>query len=398
MSKDIRKLLSVTGCAWLFDAMDVGLLSFILVALQQDWNLSQVQVGWIGSVNSIGLAVGAVAFGALADAKGRKLMLMVTLLTFSIATGLSALATGYAMFMVFRFFVGLGLGGELPVASTLVAERVPQTIRGRVIVLLESFWAVGWLVSSLLAYFVIPNYGWRITLIISSLTAFYVLVLRRHLPDDEASVQTVTHADNVTIGQRFAKLFQGKYTRSTIMLWIVWFMIMFSYYGIFLWLPNVLIGKGFSMVNSFGYVVIMTLAQLPGYFTAAWLVEKWGRKSVLAIFLTGTAISAFAFGFATTLPMVLMSGMLLSFFNLGAWGVLYAYTPELYPASIRATANGAAEGFGRLGGILGPLAIGVFLSYQVSFVGIFSVFSLAIVIAVIAILVLGKETRGIELD
>lgn len=109
-----------------------------------------MQVGWIGSVNSIGLAIGAVVFGALADTKGRKLMLMATLLTFSIATGLSAFATGYIMLMILRFFVGLGLGGELPVASTLVAERVPNNIRGRVIVLLESFWAVGWLVASLL--------------------------------------------------------------------------------------------------------------------------------------------------------------------------------------------------------------------------------------------------------
>lgn len=398
MEKRIGKLLSVTGCAWLFDAMDVGLLSFILVAIQKEWGLSQVAVGWLGSVNSIGLAFGAVIFGMLADTKGRKLMLMVTLLTFSVATGLSALAGGYLIFMILRFFVGLGLGGELPVASTLVAENVPQSIRGRVIVLLESFWAIGWLVASLLAYFVMPTFGWRITLVISSLSAFYVLILRRHLPDDAPATKQRDQGTKIRMWQRISQLFQGSYRRSTIMLWIVWFMIMFSYYGIFLWLPNVLVGKGFSMVHSFGYVVIMTLAQLPGYFTAAWLVEKWGRKSVLAIFLLGTALSAFAFGFATTTPMVLLSGMLLSFFNLGAWGVLYAYTPELYPAAVRGTANGLAEGFGRLGGILGPLSIGVFLSHQVSFGGIFAVFSLAIIVAVLAILILGRETKGVEID
>ncbi|WP_022791232.1 MFS transporter [Weissella halotolerans] len=398
MEKGIGKLLSVTGCAWLFDAMDVGLLSFILVAIQKDWGLSQVQVGWLGSVNSIGLAVGAIIFGLLADTKGRKLMLMVTLLTFSVATGLSALASGYLVFMVLRFFVGLGLGGELPVASTLVAEHVPQHIRGRVIVLLESFWAVGWLLASLLAYFVIPAYGWRITLVIASLSAFYVFILRRHLPTDQKAVTKNSARPTLSPWQRIRKLFEKPYRRSTIMLWLVWFMIMFSYYGIFLWLPNVLVGKGFSMVHSFGYVVVMTVAQLPGYFTAAWLVEKWGRKSVLATFLLGTAVSAFAFGFATTVPMVLLSGMLLSFFNLGAWGVLYAYTPELYPTAIRGTANGLAEGFGRLGGILGPLAIGVFLSKHLSFEAIFAVFSLAIMVAVLTILVLGRETKGVELD
>ena len=103
MSK-IRKLLAVTGLAWLFDAMDVGLLSFILVAIQQEWQLSSVQVGWIGSVNSIGLAVGALTFGALADQKGRKIMLMATLLIFSIATGLSALTVEFVSFIILRFF------------------------------------------------------------------------------------------------------------------------------------------------------------------------------------------------------------------------------------------------------------------------------------------------------
>ncbi|AOT55812.1 MFS transporter [Weissella soli] len=391
-----NKLLTVTGLAWLFDAMDVGLLSFLLVAVKQEWGLSQVQVGWIGSVNSIGLALGALTFGALADQKGRKPILIFTLLIFSIASGLSAFATGYAIFLVLRFFIGLGLGGELPVASTLVAENVPANTRARTIVLLESFWAVGWLVASLLSYFVIPNFGWRITLLITAMAAFYGLVIRRHVP-----ANTIAEANIVkkpSIGERYRLIFSRLYRRQTTMLWIVWFMVMFSYYGIFLWLPSVLVEKGFSMVNSFGYVVIMTLAQLPGYFTAAWLIEKWGRKAVLTTFLFGTALSSVAFGFASNITLILIAGMLLSFFNLGAWGALYAYTPELYPTQVRATANGAAEAFGRLGGILGPLLLGIFLAHGYSFELIFGIFGLAVIIAIIAILTLGHETIGTDID
>ena len=225
---NIRKLLTVTGLAWLFDAMDVGLLSFILVAIQQEWALSSVQVGWIGSVNSIVLAVGAFTFGALADQKGRKLMLIVTLLIFSIATGLSALTVGFVSFIILRFFVGVGLGGELPVASTLVSERVPKERRGRIIVLLESFWAVGWLIASLLAYFIMPKFGWRITLVVSALTAFYVLVLRRHLPGDKQTSHT-SPKPKESIGKKLAQLFHKEHRQQTIMLWIAWFMIMFSY-------------------------------------------------------------------------------------------------------------------------------------------------------------------------
>ncbi len=140
-----NRLLFVSGTAWLFDAMDVGLLAFVLAALKVSWSLTPAQMGWLGSINSIGMAVGAVAFGMWADKVGRRRVFIATLLLFSIASGLSAFATSLAVLMVLRFLIGAGLGGELPVASTYVSERVPAHERGRVVVLLESFWAVGWL-------------------------------------------------------------------------------------------------------------------------------------------------------------------------------------------------------------------------------------------------------------
>jgi putative MFS transporter len=178
-----RKLLGIAGTGWLFDAMDVGMLSFIVVALQAEWKLSTEQVGWIGSMNSIGMAVGAFVFGVMADKVGRKNVFLITLLLFSIGSGLSALVSSLSIFLLLRFFIGMGLGGELPVASTLVSEMVPAERRGRVVVLLESFWAGGWLVAALISYFIIPEYGWRIALLISAVPALYALYLRRNLPD-----------------------------------------------------------------------------------------------------------------------------------------------------------------------------------------------------------------------
>ncbi len=125
-----RKLLGIVGTGWLFDAMDVGILSFIITALTLDWGLSSQQAGWIGSVNSIGMAVGAFVFGIMADRVGRRTVFMITILIFSIASGLSALAASYLIFVVLRFFIGAGLGGELPVASTLVSESVAPERRG----------------------------------------------------------------------------------------------------------------------------------------------------------------------------------------------------------------------------------------------------------------------------
>lgn len=391
-----NKLLGLAGTGWMFDAMDVGILSFVIAAVAIDWNLTPEQMGWIGSVNSIGMAVGAFIFGMLADKIGRKQVFMITLIMFSVASGLSALTTTLAAFLVLRFFVGAGLGGELPVASTLVSESVAAHERGRVVVLLESFWAVGWILAALIAYFIIPDYGWRIALIITALPAFYAIYLRRNLPDSPKFEQDAEKKESGL--SKLKTIWSPEYAKRTTMLWIVWFTVVFSYYGMFLWLPSVMVMKGFDMIESFGYVLLMTIAQLPGYFTAAWLIERVGRKFVLSTYLLGTALSAVAFGNAETLATILTFGALLSFFNLGAWGALYAYSPEQYPTAVRATGSGAAAAVGRVGGIFGPLLVGILLKAGYDFGLIFGVFCAAILIGILAVIVLGTETKQVELE
>jgi len=145
--------------------------------------------------------------------------------------------------------------------------------------------------------------------------------------------------------------------RRTAALWTVWFGINFAYYGAFIWLPTLLVADGFSLVRSFGYTLVITLAQLPGYAVAAFLIETWGRRATLATFLAGSALGAGLFAAADGESAVLITGMVLSFFNLGAWGALYAVTPEVYPTALRATGAGAAAGFGRLASIAAPLCV-----------------------------------------
>jgi putative MFS transporter len=188
-------------------------------------------------------------------------------------------------------------------------------------------------------------------------------------------------------------VWKKEYSRQTLVLWILWFCVVFSYYGMFLWLPSVMVLKGFSMIQSFEYVLIMTLAQLPGYFSAAWLIEKMGRKFVLITYLIGTAVSAFFFGSAEGLALLIVSGMFLSFFNLGAWGALYAYTPEQYPTSVRGTGAGLAAGIGRIGGVLGPLLVGYLVAADTPISSIFTIFTIAILVGAVAV-AFGKETKN----
>jgi putative MFS transporter len=384
-----KKLLWLAGLGFLFDSMDVGILSFIVAAIKSEWNLSAEQIGWIGSVNSIGMAVGAFMFGLLADRIGRKPVFMITLLLFSVASGLTALTTTLWAFLCLRFLIGLGLGGELPVTTTLVSESVPIEKRGRMVVLLESFWAVGWLVAAVISYFIIPKYGWQVAMILTALPALYVFYLRKQLPDEPKP----TPSKRLKVWESISKVWAKPYRKQTIVLWVLWFCVVFSYYGLFLWLPSVLVLKGFTLIKSFQYVLIMTIAQLPGYFTVAWLIERIGRKPILVIFLVGTAISAYFFGTADSKTNLLLSGVFLSYFHLGVWGATYAYTPEQYPVEIRATGSGMAASFGRIGGIIGPLLIGYLVADEASIFLIFSIFGTAILLSMIVVLIWGKESK-----
>jgi len=392
-----RKLLGISGLGWMFDAMDVGILSFVLAALAVDWGLTSGQVGLIGSVNSIGMMVGAFFFGIMADRVGRKNVFIITLLLFSVGSGLSAFTTTLGAFLVLRFLIGMGLGGELPVASTLVSESVEAKERGKIVVLLESFWAAGWILAALIAYFVIPDYGWEAAMLLCAIPAFYALYLRLKLPDSPQFIKAKKRKRH-TIVQQITMVWAPKYRRQTIMLWILWFCVVFSYYGMFLWLPSVMVMKGFDLIQSFKYVLIMTLAQLPGYFTVAWLIERAGRKMVLIVYLIGTALSAYFFGAADSVSMLLIFGALLSFFNLGAWGALYAYTPEQYPGIIRGTGAGMAASAGRLGGIFGPMLVGTLVAQNYQTSSIFLVFCITILIGALAVGLLGKETKQTELE
>lgn len=386
--KQAFRMLGISGIGLLFDSMDVGILAFVLAALKVEWGLTPTEMGLVGTVNFIGMALGAALAGLWADRYGRKRLFIVTLLIYSIATGLNALAATLAVFMALRFIVGFGLGGELPVVTTYVLETAPQQNRAKWVVWLQSFWAGGALVAAIISYFVIPEYGWRVGLFIGALPALYALYLRRALPETPAFTR---QASTQTFSEKIRLLWSAPYRRTTIVLWTLWFASVFSYYGMLLWMPSIMIMKGFTLIKSFEYVLLMTLVQIPGYFAAAYCVGRWGKKPTLITFMALSALSSLAFGLSPTIAALLASGICLSFFNLGAWGATYAYTAEQYPTLFRATGTGWAAGFGRIAGIIAPYVVGLLIGMHVGFSWIFGLFFAMTTLAVIVVGLLGRE-------
>ena len=178
--------------------------------------------------------------------------------------------------------------------------------------------------------------------------------------------------------------------------WLVWLCINLSYYGAFIWIPSLLVKQGFTLVKSFEFTLIITVAQLPGYAVAAWLIEVIGRRLTLALFLVGSALSALGFAMAGTQGAIIAAGCALSFFNLGAWGALYAIGPELYPTSLRGAGTGAAAGVGRLASIIAPLLVPVLMGSG-GIVTTFAVFAVSFALAAgAAFLLPEKRDAGID--
>jgi putative MFS transporter len=415
------RLLVGSGIGWALDAMDVGLISFVMAALAKQWGITPTELSWVGSIGFVGMAIGASLGGLLADRVGRRNVFALTLLVYGLATGAAGLSTGLAMLIALRFVVGLGLGAELPVASTLVSEYAPARIRGRVVVILEAFWAVGWILAALIGYFVVPTSadGWRWALFLGIVPAAYALYVRSRLPESvrflegrgrtaeaEAAVREFESASSVAPVEsppavpvspsRWTELWSHGLRARSAALWATWFGVNFAYYGAFIWIPSLLVSQGFSLTRSFAFTLIITLAQLPGYAAAALLIETWGRRATLATFLVGSAVAAYAFGQAGSDWAIIAAGCALSFFNLGAWGALYAVTPEIYPTRLRGSGSGSAAAFGRIASILAPLSVPWLLDRGGTGL-VFTVFGVAFAVAAAAALGL-PEWRGRSLE
>ncbi|WP_122943703.1 MFS transporter [Brachybacterium sp. EE-P12] len=430
------RLLGASGIGWALDAMDVGLISFVIAALAVHWDLAKSDGSLIASAGFAGMAIGASLGGLLADRLGRRSVFALTLLVYGLATGASALAMGVGTLIALRFVVGLGLGAELPVASTLMSEFAPARIRGRIIVWLEAFWAGGWILAAVIGTFVATSgpTGWRWALALGMVPAAYSIVIRLGMPesvrfletkgrheeaerivrDFEASagldaaaqgvlasdagteegrvaadaVGVVPEADQVASGGIWSAALRAR----TAGLWVVWACINLAYYGAFIWIPTLLVDRGFTLTQSFTFTLIITLAQIPGYAAAAWLIEVLGRRWTLTLFLAGSAVSAVGYGMADSEATILVAGCLLSFFNLGAWGALYAIGPELYPTAVRGTGTGAAAAFGRLASIAAPFLVPVLVVSGGQWLA-FAVFALAFAVAAAAAFTL-PEQRG----
>ena len=429
------RLLLIGGLGLAFEALDAGIIAFIIPSLRTQWGLTTGQIGWIASSTYVGFLVGALFSGILGDRYGRKKIMMWALLLFCVATFVNAFARNYHEFYILRMIAGIGMGAEGAIIAPYLAEFVSSKYRGRFTGALAGFFSFGFVMSALLGYFIVPmsDDGWRWIMIIASVPVVFLLWWRKSLFESprwlehtgqtseanriceaiEAEVQQSTGrplptpvatrkaasstADQQTAMAKLASLFSKQYLGTTALVWVFWITVLFCYYAFLVWIPSLLVERGFTITKSFSYTILIYLSQIPGYFSAAYFNDKIGRKYTILAYMLLSCLSALGLALASGEHQIIMLSMLLSFGMNGVIAGQYTYTAEIYPTSIRATGMGAASAFARIGSIASPTIVGV--AYPVlGFAGVFAMMTAILLVGGLGILFYGKNTRGVVLE
>jgi len=368
-----RRTLLAAALGWMLDAFDAMLYALVLAHVMRDLGMTKGTAGFLNSLTLLASGIGGVAFGFIADRLGRKRALMLSILTYSVCSFASGLATSVLMLAVFRFILGLGMGGEWNTGATLVAETWPTELRAKAISIVQSSWAIGYALAALAVGIVLHYADWRIAFFVGILPAFVVLWIRRGVPESEMWQErhgrredTVVRNSATTGSQTgFAGLFKPPYVKHTLALLFMNFFGMFAWWGLFTWIPPYLSltveqgGRGFGIMGTTTLLVVLNLVGMfPGYASFGWVADWLGRRKSFLIYTFMAALIVPVYAMARAPWAVMVLGTVLAFFGTGFFSGSGIMGSEIFPTEVRARALGFTYNGARTMSSIAPFVIG----------------------------------------
>lgn len=398
-------------CAFIiiFDGYDLVIYGTVISSLMEEWSLTPNQAGTLGSIALIGMMLGALIFGPLADRMGRKNVIIFCIALFSLFTGLIGISNSPVEFGIYRFIAGLGLGGVMPNAIALMTEYSPKSLKSTLVSIMFSGYSVGGMSAAGLAIFLLPELGWRSLFFIGALPLLALPIMYKTLPESPRFLllknksnevgnilskidPTFTYRENLTfeqiktgeVGSSVSKLFKNGRALSTIMFWIAFFMCLLMIYGLNTWLPKLMDGAGLS-VSGLMFLLVLNFGAIFGAIFGGRLADKWNPKSVLLVFFISAAVSLTLLGWVTNIVLLYVLVGIAGATTIGTQIICNAYISQYYPTEMRSSGLGWALGIGRLGAIAGPLIGGVLLTINLPFYQNFLVFAIPGILGAIAL-------------
>jgi MFS family permease len=373
-----RRTLLAAGLGWGLDAFDAMLYALVLALLMRDLGMSKTTAGLLGTLTLLASGLGGVLFGFLADRIGRKRALMASILTYSVCSFASGLATSIAMLAAARFVLGLGMGGEWNTGAALVAESWPGELRAKAIAIVQSTWAFGFAAAALVAGPVARYFGWRAVFFAGILPALLTLWIQRDVPEskmwerqkhgwlrENCAGTEVGRRDLSNRSSGISELFRLPYAKHTVALLFFNFFSLFAWWGLFTWMPPYLSlpvsqgGRGFGVVGTTTLLVILNLAGMfPGYTTFGWVADRLGRRNAFLIYSVMAALLIPLYAAARAPAFLMIMGTMVAFFGTGLFSGSGIIGSEMFPTSLRARALGLTYNGARAMSSVAPLVIG----------------------------------------
>ncbi|MGA2404760.1 MAG: MFS transporter [Syntrophobacteraceae bacterium] len=346
---------------WALDAFDVLLYVFALTTIMKEWHLSATQAGFLASVTLFASAFGGIAFGVIADHIGRRNTLMATVLIFSVMSGVSGLTRNIWQLALARTLLGLGMGGEWASGALLVSETWPPEHRGKAIGIMQSGWAIGYILAAIVAGTILPWLGWRVLFFIGIAPALFTAWIRTKVEEPEIWVKSNKEKKQ---GFSLTQIFHRDLIRYTVCCTIIVCFVMFGYWGLFTWLPGFLSspaekgGAGLSIVKSSMWIIPTMVGAFFGYVTFGFIADKYGRRPTFAAYLLICAVFVYVYGNTRDANLLLILGPFVGFFGSGYFSAFGVFIAELFPTRARGAGLGFTYNVGRMASALAPTAVG----------------------------------------
>jgi MFS family permease len=356
-----RRALIAGMLGWMLDAFDVMLFALVLPSVTADLGLTKGQGGFLGSVMLVAAAVGGVGFGWIADRFGRTRGLMLSVALYSVFTFACGFATNLWQFAIFRIFLGFGMGGVWTSGAALVSESWPSHSRGKALGFMQSGWAIGYAAAVLVSGYVQPRFGWRAVFFLGILPAFFTLWVQRRV--SEPAIWTAASRTRAT-APGFSAIFKSGIGGLTLVLTLMNTCTLFAWWGFNLWLPSYLKspvaqgGAALSGAATTGYLFVMQAGMWVGYVTYGVISDRIGRKTAYVMYLLTAAVLLAVYVTVRNPALLLVLGPCVAFAATGYFSGFGAVTAEIYPTSIRATAQGFTYNIGRLVSAAAPYLVG----------------------------------------
>ncbi|MGG0665709.1 MFS transporter [Viridibacillus arvi] len=369
---DYRKKTVVASVAGLtLEGMDIMFISFAMTMIISEFNIDLATGGLISSITNIGMLLGGIIFGVLADKYGRVKVFTYTVLLFAMGTALTGLATNIEQVYIYRFIAGLGAGGEYGIGMALVAEAWPKNKQGRASSYVSVGAQYGVIIAALLSAIILPTLGWRALFFVGVVPVIFAVIVRKNLDESPEwlAAQKNKKINNKNEKSKLVQLFETpRTTMTTISLIIMATVQIAGYNGLMIWLPSMLQqSQGLSISSSALWTISTAVGMIIGMLTFGRFMDRFGAKRAFGIFLLASACAVFLYSYATGSVGVLLGGAIVGFFSNGMFAGYGALISSFYPVQIRSTATNTIFNFGRAIGGFSPILVGYILqSYDMT--------------------------------